>query len=160
VTERDRQLRHLRRRLPEAMIVLVVPAGARRGIRRALEAGANGVVLDTDLEHALVATVHAVMAGQLAVPVTGLDQVERVAFTAREKQAMGLLVMGLSNKEIAAKLFLAESTVKCHLSSAFAKLGVRSRADAVARILDAPSDLGLGILSLSGQARTSDGETP
>jgi DNA-binding NarL/FixJ family response regulator len=160
LTERDRQLRRLRGLLPDGVVVLVVPGAARRGIRRALEAGANGVVLDTDLEHALVPTVQAVLAGQLAVPVPARDQVERVAFTARERQAMGLLVMGLRNKEIAARLFLAESTVKCHLSSSFAKLGVRSRAEAVDRILSAPSDLGLGILWPAGQPGGPDDGAP
>ena len=46
-----------------------------------------------------------------------------------------MVVMGMSNKAIAGKLFLAESTVKCHLSSAFSKLGVRSRNEAADLIL-------------------------
>ena len=43
---------------------------------------------------------------------------------------------GLTNSEIAESLFLSESTVKSHLSSAFAKLGVRSRREAAALVLD------------------------
>jgi DNA-binding NarL/FixJ family response regulator len=56
--------------------------------------------------------------------------------------------MGMTNAEIAAKLFLAESTVKSHLSSAFAKLGVASRSEAAAVILDSRTGVGLGILTI------------
>ena len=45
------------------------------------------------------------------------------------------MVEGCTNGEIAQRLFLAESTIKSHLATAFAKLGVRSRRDATAMIL-------------------------
>ena len=50
-------------------------------------------------------------------------------------------MQGLTNREIAPQLYLAESTVKTHLSSAFRKLDARSRAEAVARIQDPESRL-------------------
>jgi hypothetical protein len=49
---------------------------------------------------------------------------------------LGQVAAGLTNSEIAESLFLSESTVKSHLSSAFAKLGVRSRKEAAALVLD------------------------
>jgi DNA-binding NarL/FixJ family response regulator len=61
--------------------------------------------------------------------------------------------MGFSNAEIARQLFVTEATVKSHLSSAFSKLGVRSRAEATARILDPEHGLGTGILSISDDGR-------
>jgi len=68
----------------------------------------------------------------------------------REKQVLGMVVMGFSNGEIANKLVLAESTIKSHLSSAFSKLGVRSRGEATELILDPVNGLGPGILSIAG----------
>jgi DNA-binding NarL/FixJ family response regulator len=66
---------------------------------------------------------------------------------------MGMVVLGLSNAEIAAKLVVAESTIKTHLTSTFAKLGVRSRSEASALILDSERGLGTGILSISEAER-------
>jgi DNA-binding NarL/FixJ family response regulator len=60
-----------------------------------------------------------------------------------------MVVMDFSNAEIAQKLFLSESNVKNHLSSAFAKLGVKSRSAAAELILDGESGLGPGILRIS-----------
>jgi hypothetical protein len=60
-----------------------------------------------------------------------------------------MVVRGFTNAEIARKLFVAESTVKSHLSSAFVKLGVRSRNEATAVILDQSSGLGTGVLAIT-----------
>jgi DNA-binding NarL/FixJ family response regulator len=69
-------------------------------------------------------------------------------FSHRERQVLALLVRGLGNRQIASHLFLAESTVKSHLSSAFQKLGVRSRKEAAALLMD--PDEGLeGVLELN-----------
>jgi DNA-binding NarL/FixJ family response regulator len=75
----------------------------------------------------------------------------RFPLTAREKQILGLVVMGLSNGEIASRLFVEETTVKTHLSSVFAKLGVSSRREAAALVLDPAMGLGPGILMLGGE---------
>jgi DNA-binding NarL/FixJ family response regulator len=95
-----------------------------------------------------------VAAGQLAVPSSLRSQIAPRALSHREKQILALVVLGLTNRQIADELFLAESTVKTHLSSAFGKLDAHSRADATARILDPESGYGVGILSLGNGAPT------
>jgi DNA-binding CsgD family transcriptional regulator len=60
-----------------------------------------------------------------------------------------MVVLDFSNAEIARKLVVSESNVKSHLTSAFNKLGVRSRSAAAELILDSESGLGPGILRIS-----------
>lgn len=154
-SERDQQIRRLRERLPYAQLIAVIREDSRRGVRRAIEAGADGVVFESGLESGLSPTVRAVLAGQTAVPAAARHEVGRPALSAREKQVLGMVVRGMSNKVIARELFLAESTVKCHLSSAFAKLGVRSRNEAADLILRSGTSLGV-----QTSARTATYVTP
>lgn len=156
VTERDGQMRRLRKSLPETRLIAVMPEDSRRGVRRALEAGADGVVFETEVEAALTWTVRAVVAGQTVVPAAGRHEVDRPTLSGREKQVLGMVVMGLSNKAIASELFLAESTVKCHLSSAFSKLGVRSRNEAADLILDSRAGLGVARISAPSAYATTE----
>ena len=58
---------------------------------------------------------------------------ERLGITARELEILTLVARGLSNREIAAQLFVSENTVKTHCSRAFAKLGAARRTQAVQR---------------------------
>jgi DNA-binding NarL/FixJ family response regulator len=51
--------------------------------------------------------------------------------TAREVEVLSLIAQGMNNSEIAAELFIGEATVKTHINNAFAKTGVRNRAEAV-----------------------------
>jgi DNA-binding NarL/FixJ family response regulator len=157
ITARDQQMRRLRKSLPDTPLVAIMPEDSRRGVRRALEAGADGVVFETEVEIALTLTVRAVLAGQTAVPAAGRHEVDRPTLSSREKQVLGMVVIGMSNKAIAAKLFLAESTVKCHLSSAFSKLGVRSRNEAADLILHSGDELGLGLIGASDAYATTEG---
>ncbi len=118
-------------------------------VRRIIHAGAYGYVLERELESTLAPTVRAALAGQIALPKQEAMQVGAPTLSAREKQVLGMVVMGYMNCDIAKQLYLAESTVKSHLSSAFLKLGVRSRSEAVELILDAEQGLGRGILAIT-----------
>lgn len=140
------------RRAQPATPVAVVCAEVRPGeLRGALAAGVNGIVLEEHLAATLETCIAAVRAGQVCVPRRHAPQVEPATLSAREKQILGLVVMGYMNSEIAEQLFVAESTVKSHLSSAFSKLGVRSRNEAVDLIVDPERGLGMGILALGGE---------
>ena len=147
--ERVREIRTAAEAHPEARIIAVMPEQSSNAVfRRALLAGAAGIVLDDQLERALVATAQALVAGQMAVPGVLGRQLAPRPLSHREKQILSLVVLGLTNREIALKLFLAESTVKTHLSSAFRKIDARSRSEAVARIQDPETGYGAGILAL------------
>lgn len=120
-----------------------------RAARRALDRGLNGLVLAEDVDRVLGPSTVAVLAGQVVFPQSLHPRNRKPTLTFREKQILGMVVLGFSNGEIGSRLFLAESTVKSHLSSAFAKLGVRSRAEAAALITDPTQALGIGILALT-----------
>jgi two-component system, NarL family, response regulator len=158
LSSRSGALAFARRRAPEAQIVLVCSAIQRWEVRDALAAGITGIVLRDELSDALVPCLRAVRAGQVCVPYRNRLQLERPVLSAREKQILGLVVMGYTNRQIADRLFLAESTVKSHLSSAFGKLEVHSRNEAVDVILDPQRGLDLGILALGGQPVRLGGE--
>lgn len=136
---------------PEAPVMMVCAEVRPGELRGALAAGVNGIVLEEHLAATLGACIEAVRAGQVCVPRRHAPQIEPATLSAREKQILGLVVMGYMNSEIAEQLFVAESTVKSHLSSAFSKLGVHSRNQAVELIVDPERGLGMGILALGGE---------
>ncbi|MEU8544288.1 response regulator transcription factor [Streptomyces sp. NPDC048717] len=114
----------------------------------ALRAGANGfLVKDAPAEEILV-TVRAVLRGEVMVgPSLTRRLVERfvlrpaepapagqgllTALTGREREVLALAARGLSNHEIAGRLFIGETTVKTHLGRVLTKLGLRDRVHAV-----------------------------
>jgi DNA-binding NarL/FixJ family response regulator len=138
-------------RLPDVPVVAVTGSAESRDVRAVLAAGAHGLILESDLEAVLAPCLHSVCTGQVCVPRERWRELRPRALSTREKQILGLVVMGYMNSQIAARLFLAESTVKSHLNSAFGKLGVRSRNEAVSLILDPQRGLGLGILAVGGE---------
>ena len=66
-----------------------------------------------------------------AIFVRDHDKVTSLGLTARELEILELIAAGLSNKEIAGRLFVSENTVKTHLSRVFDKLGAKRRTQAV-----------------------------
>jgi two-component system response regulator DesR len=145
-------VRALRLVAPNARVVLVAPSMSLRQLRVLLEAGVDAFVLEADAVRTLGPAVRSVCAGSLVFPASLRQTLARPVLTAREKQVLGLVVLGLTNGEIARKLHLSESTVKSHLSSSFSKLGARSRSEATALILDPATGLGTGILTIADEA--------
>jgi DNA-binding NarL/FixJ family response regulator len=142
-------VRHARAKCPFVPVVVVTDSVSPAEARRLLVDGVAGVVLEADLGRALVPTLEAVLAGQVSYPAESMPARVRETLSKREKQILGMVVLGFSNAEIAAKLYVSQSTVKSHLSSAFATLGVRSRKEAVALILDPDAGYGTGILAIT-----------
>jgi DNA-binding NarL/FixJ family response regulator len=105
----------------------------------ALKAGARGYLLKDTSPEELVAAIHKVAAGQtvLGGPVAARLVAEVVGpratfpgqelLSARESDVAALVGTGASNREIAARLYITEGTVKNHVSSALRKLGLRDR---------------------------------
>jgi DNA-binding NarL/FixJ family response regulator len=118
-------------------------------VRAALRTGLSGILEHERVPASLGLAVRAACAGLVTVPSSGRSAAAGPVLSTREKQILALVVLGFTNGEIARKLYVAESTVKSHLSSAFAKLGVRSRNEATALILDEHSGLGTGILAIT-----------
>jgi DNA-binding NarL/FixJ family response regulator len=132
----------------DIVILAIAPESEKKRAKELLRTGASAVVFENRIESSLACTLRAAWAGQVSMPAELYPQTQRYPLSSREKQVLGLVVMGFTNGEIASKLYLAESTVKSHLSSSFNKLGVRSRSEATALILDPTEGLGVGILTL------------
>jgi DNA-binding NarL/FixJ family response regulator len=106
---------------------------------QSLQAGANGFLLkDVSLEKLVNAVKTLADGGFVAEPVVmkqlnkGLDEVPVIEdLTEKERQILKLLAGGFSNKEIANSIFLAEGTVKNHVSNILSKLNTRDRTRAV-----------------------------
>jgi DNA-binding NarL/FixJ family response regulator len=110
----------------------------------ALSAGATGFLLKHARPEELLFGIRAAADGHaLVAPALTRRLIERFAslrpraapeldrLTEREREVLVLLVRGLSNTEIASRLFVSESTVKTHVTRIFTKLGLRDRAHAV-----------------------------
>jgi DNA-binding NarL/FixJ family response regulator len=130
------ELRRLRREAVGPAIVVVSQPATGAAVRRALDAGADALVFETELELTLTATIRAVASGQTVVPRKLRASVERPTLSHREHQVLAMVGEGLTNAEIAERLYLAESTVKSHLASVFTKFGVHSRKEAAAVFAD------------------------
>lgn len=129
-------LRRLRKCQAEAAIVVVSPRSTATAVRRTLDAGADALVFEPEIDVALAASVRAVESGQSVVPRRLRAGVERPNLSHRERQVLNLVCEGHTNAEIAESLFLAESTIKSHMASIFTKLGVHSRKEAGAAYMD------------------------
>ncbi len=144
----------------EAPIVAVCLRAGAGDVRRAIGFGVDGVVLERRIEDALGPVVSAVCNGQTCVPSGRRSEIGAKVLTNREKQMLTLVAGGKSNSEIASTLFLAESTVKSHLSSAFGKLNVSSRHEAASVILDPERARALGIVLAPEQHPAGGGPRP
>lgn len=138
-----------RRRSPRPALLVVAADDGGRGVREALSAGADAVVLESELDETLGPALAAAGASHLVLPRSVRETLAKPVLSTRERQIAGMVVLGLTNAEIAAKLHVAETTVKSHLTSIFRKLGVRSRSEASARILDPRDGLGVSVLAIA-----------
>lgn len=131
------------RALPMPPEVLVLTTyDTESDVLRALDAGARGYLLKDAPPADLFAGIRATARGETALaPSVAATLVRRTAgpgptVTEREVEVLELLSRGLGNREIARELFVSEATVKSHLSHIYTKLGVETRAGAVAAAIE------------------------
>jgi NarL family two-component system response regulator YdfI len=96
--------------------------------------GARAILSRDAAPETIVAAIVAVAAGLVAMQPRALAPAARAdgeRLTAREVEVLGELARGVPNKAIAGRLAISEHTVKFHIASIFAKLGVASRTEAV-----------------------------
>ena len=115
-------------------------------IRNALQAGAAGYLPKTMRGTAMLNALRLILAGERYVPdilVAGPPAPAEegagggpASLTQREREVMGLLVQGLSNKEIGHRLGIEVVTVALHLRSTYRKLGVASRTQAMRLVME------------------------
>jgi NarL family two-component system response regulator LiaR len=136
--------RLIRQKLPQVQVLALTSFKEGELIKNALEAGAIGYLLKDVSADELARAIRAAHSGRATLspeaaqalvetanqpPTPGLD------LTEREREVLGLMIEGLNNTQIAGRLTVSPSTIKSHVSSILAKLGVASRTEAVALAL-------------------------
>ena len=129
-TELVRQLRLQGAAAPAVLMTAHHEAGFNEGAR---DAGAQGSVLKTGSADELLAALRLARDGRSSFdPRYPVRDAGRASLSPRERQVMGLLAAGRTNREVADELHVGAETVKTLVSRSFAKLGARKRAEAVA----------------------------
>jgi DNA-binding NarL/FixJ family response regulator len=132
-------IRELVRLEVASRIVVLTTYDADADVLPAIEAGATGYLLKDAPRDELVRAIHAAAVGDSALATSVASRlVDRVRARAtallspRELEVLGLVADGATNRAAGERLHLSEATVKTHLLSIYAKLGVGDRAAAVA----------------------------
>lgn len=137
-------------------------------VTAALEKGASGFLPKSSLNQVLVSAIRLVVSGGIYVPPEVLQKtaiskppiaakpgsvtLESLGFTARQTDALRLLLQGMSNKQICRELDLAEATVKIHVRGILRALGVGSRAEAIVKV----TQLGLQLPPVESDVSLTD----
>lgn len=120
---------------PSAKVVMLTTSSMEEDVYAALNAGAKGYVLKDRNPENIVKAVRTVAEGGTFIPddIKAIYKArsEEPELTPAEREAVGLLVQGLSNKAIAEKVGISEDGVKVRLKHAYEKLGVNDRAGAI-----------------------------
>jgi DNA-binding NarL/FixJ family response regulator len=121
----------IRAEFPQARIIALSTFGGDEDIRRALRAGAQAFLTKDAHQDELIDAIRAVYNGNQYLPPSVLatlaSQVPQAELSPREVEVLKLLVQGLSNKQIAFELGIAEDTGKNHVKNVLKKLGAHDR---------------------------------
>jgi two-component system, NarL family, response regulator LiaR len=140
----------IRRQWPAVQVIALTSFQEKEMVREALQAGAIGYLLKNVSADDLAAAIREAHAGRSTLApeaIQALIQPEPAAhlpaqevaaaydLTPREQEVLALVVEGLSNPDIAERLVVSRSTAKAHVSNILSKMGVSSRAEAIALAL-------------------------
>lgn len=133
--------RLIRKQCPSAQVIALTSFKDEILVKSALQAGAISYLLKGVSASELAQAIRAAHAGRPTISAEATEALVRAAsqevvsvpsLTEREHEVLLLMVEGLNNTQIAGRLVVRPSTVKSHVSSILAKLGVASRSEAVA----------------------------
>ena len=131
-------IRRIRERNRSQAILVFTTYDSDADIVRAVDAGAMGYLLKDAAPEEIFSAIRGAVQGKsvMSPPVASrlfqqLRNPEEI-LTPREAELLSLLTEGLSNRELGRRLFISEATVKTHLAHIYAKLGVETRAAAIA----------------------------
>ncbi|HEX8680991.1 MAG TPA: response regulator transcription factor [Ardenticatenaceae bacterium] len=145
-------IQHLREEQPDSAIIILTTYNEDEMMLRGLQAGARGYLLKDTQRETLIATIEAAARGETLLKPEILQRVlayqqragqrhsapsDAMPLTDRELEVLRAVAEGQQNKEIARRLDISERTVKAHLTSVYNKLGVDSRAAAIAQAAQA-----------------------
>jgi DNA-binding NarL/FixJ family response regulator len=141
--EAAQEIESIRAKAPHATILVCTPAPDLRLARGALKAGANGLLHTGMPPEQILRALYVARRGEVVLPRELLrlwvDEQQRllepwIDLSARQREVLELVVEGLTNAEIAGRMFLSESTIKQHLRAAYKALGVKNRTEAASLI--------------------------
>ncbi|ACZ83309.1 response regulator [Streptosporangium roseum] len=121
-----------------ARVLVLTTYDTDKDVLPAVEAGATGYLLKDTQRDDLIRAVRtaargeAVLSPSVATRLLGQVRAPADPLSARELEVLELIAQGTTNREVAARLFISEATVKSHLLHIYTKLGVNDRAAAVA----------------------------
>jgi two-component system, NarL family, response regulator LiaR len=136
--------RHIRQKYPKVQVIALTSFKDQEMVQNALQAGAIGYLLKDVSANELVRAIRAAHAGHATLAPEATQALVQAAnrpptpgqdLTERERVVLALMVEGLNNTQIAARLVVSPSTIKTHVSNILSKLGVASRSEAVALAL-------------------------
>ena len=137
----DEMARQVREAPTDVRLVLLLGRAPRDTLADLLAVAVDGLVSRAVDGPELVRAVERVVAGERYVDPVLLtgdapdEEFEPMALTAREREVLGLLASGCSNREIASTLFVSLPTVKTHLAHIYDKLDARNRNEALGRAM-------------------------